>query len=399
MIFAVGARRSGTFWLQRVLTDHPQIAGVPSESHLFSHGVAPLFERLQHSVRSSPQVGRVYVERDVALDAARDLCDAIFAGFLEPGARYLCERTPVHALHLDLIAAIYPDGRFLHIIRDGRDVARSLLVQDFGPDDISGAAAEWRSVVESAREAELPDGAYREIRYERLLAEPERALGEIYRWLGLDASSDVLGSALAEIRTDRNVDQASQHRIATEKWRREFRREDLEAFNRIAGDLISELGYPEADPAELARRPAAGRRIRPPRVRIPHRLRRRRPVDERGRRAATQTVIDDLIAAIIDWDEPALRGLLAPEAVLRVVTADGTEEQARGDGAVELARRCLASDPVFSAPQTRGDVFPSLPQFAIVLTFAPPAGPSRHRALFCELRGGSIGWLTVYLLD
>ncbi|MGH2952085.1 MAG: sulfotransferase family protein, partial [Solirubrobacterales bacterium] len=266
MIFAVGARRSGTYWLQRVLTDHPQIAGVPSESHLFSHGVAPLFERLQHSTRSSPQVGKVYVERDVALDAARDLCDAVLGGFAAAGTRYVCERTPVHALHLELIAAIYPDARFLHIIRDGRDVARSLAVQDFGPEDIPAAAAEWRAAVEAARGAALPAEIYREVRYEQLLSEPERLLGDVYGWLGLEASPEVLRSAVTESETKLNVDQASQHRIATEKWRREFRREDLEGFNRVAGELLSELGYRAADPAELPRRPAARRPTPGPRL-------------------------------------------------------------------------------------------------------------------------------------
>src|SRR4051794_19181933 len=56
MIFNVGARRSGTFWLQRIVAAHPGVSAVPSETHLFSDGIAPLFSRLQHSVRSSTKV-------------------------------------------------------------------------------------------------------------------------------------------------------------------------------------------------------------------------------------------------------------------------------------------------------------------------------------------------------
>lgn len=41
MIFNVGSRRSGTFWLQRIVCAQPTVAGVPSETHLLSHGIAP----------------------------------------------------------------------------------------------------------------------------------------------------------------------------------------------------------------------------------------------------------------------------------------------------------------------------------------------------------------------
>ena len=45
MIFNAGARRSGTYWLQRITCAHPAVAEVPSETYIFSHGIAPLMER------------------------------------------------------------------------------------------------------------------------------------------------------------------------------------------------------------------------------------------------------------------------------------------------------------------------------------------------------------------
>ena len=48
MIFNVGARRSGPTGSSAFVTAHPEVAAVPSETHLFSHGIAPLFERFQH---------------------------------------------------------------------------------------------------------------------------------------------------------------------------------------------------------------------------------------------------------------------------------------------------------------------------------------------------------------
>jgi hypothetical protein len=95
MIFNVGARRSGTHWLQRVVTAHPEVSAVPSETHLLSHGIAPLFERFQHSLRSSSTVGKVYVDREAILDATRDLCDVVFMEFMEAGTSRIAERTPL----------------------------------------------------------------------------------------------------------------------------------------------------------------------------------------------------------------------------------------------------------------------------------------------------------------
>src|SRR5687768_8936227 len=134
-----------------MLVAHPRVSGVPSETHLISHGIEPLLERFQHTERDSQQVGAVYVERDAIIDAARDLCDTAYAGFLEPGTTHLVERTPLHVLHLPLLAEIYPDAKVLHVIRDGRDVARSIAWRDWGPDSIAGAAREWRQCVEAGR--------------------------------------------------------------------------------------------------------------------------------------------------------------------------------------------------------------------------------------------------------
>src|SRR5437588_5130521 len=71
MIFLVGARRSGTNWLQRTLATHPAIVSVPSETHLFSHGIAPLAERFHHGAPTSTHTGAMYVDRQRLLGALR----------------------------------------------------------------------------------------------------------------------------------------------------------------------------------------------------------------------------------------------------------------------------------------------------------------------------------------
>ncbi len=180
MLFLVGARRSGTNWLERMLTAHPQIVAMPAETHLFSHGVANLAKVVQHSSPGSHTPAQTFVDRERFVTAARAFLDEIFVDNLERlggDARYLLERTPLHSQHLPLIAAIYPDARVLHIVRDGRAVARSLLAMDWGPESMESAAAEWRDSVRGGREgAALFGERFVEVRYEASPATPVAGL-------------------------------------------------------------------------------------------------------------------------------------------------------------------------------------------------------------------------------
>jgi hypothetical protein len=154
------------------------------------------------------------------------------------------ERTPWHALHLPLIAAAYPDARVIHIVRDGRAVARSLVSMDWGPATIEEAAAEWRDSVRGGLGGKELFGAnYREIRFEALMSAPFEEARELYDWLELPAD-DVSEDRLSmEASTKFNVDPRSPE-IVADKWRDELSAGDLAAFDRVAGELVAQLGYP-----------------------------------------------------------------------------------------------------------------------------------------------------------
>jgi hypothetical protein len=386
VIFNVGARRSGTLWLQRIVTAHPAVAAIPSESHLISHGIAPLFELFQHSVRSSPQVGSTYVDRDTLLDRTRDLCDAVFAEHLDPGARLIAERTPLHVLHLDLISELYPDARVIHIIRDGRDVARSIAAQDWGPETIAGAAREWGDSILSARRAGIPVERYREVRYERLAAAPEAEIPTLFEWLGLDLPAATLDQILAETRQRENVDPSSPT-VGTGKWREAFTAAELDAFMENAGELLIDLGYePEAAPGRPRRGPDGHRRGRLGRM---GRRLRRAPAPS----GASDLVVERLLASLRRPED--LVGRLAPDARVRIVTAAG-DEQARGDAAHRLLRRALSDDPAFSGRQVRGDVFPAIPTVGVFLSYELDDGVHADRALFLTLEREQVTGVGLY---
>ena len=96
-------------------------------------------------------------------------------------------KTPKHVLHMPEIAELFPEARFVHIVRDGRDVALSYLSKDFGPSDVRSAADVWRARVERGRAdgARLGERRYAELRYEDLLTDPEAELRTICAFLDL----------------------------------------------------------------------------------------------------------------------------------------------------------------------------------------------------------------------
>ena len=391
VMFSFGVPRSGTYWLQRILVAHPEVAEVPSETSLFYTGMRPLLGLFHHGARASQAPG-IYAERAELLDAARDFCDRALAASVQPGARYLAERTSMHVYCVGEIAAVYPDAHLLHIIRDGRDVARSLLGREWGPASVAEAAEQWRSGVVAAREA-APGERYREVRYEALLADLDGSIAETYAWLGLEAGPETMAAAMAEARRARNED-PSDPRLAEGKWRDELDADDLAAFMEVAGDLLSELGY---DTASAPRAPTSSERA--PRARgvtlrsALGRRRRGEPEEPRGAGlVAAQRVVDAALEALHVGEPERLGEHLKDDVHSLIVTGS---EELRLDGADALVA-WLRQHPVDSARQLRADPFPGFPCYSVVLSYELPGGEIEDRILELAIRDGAVERLTLY---
>lgn len=381
--FLVGVRRSGTNWLRRIVDTHPDASVIPGETYLFSHGIAPLSERVQHGLAGSARTGTLFVDRDDYFDAVRDLCDCIFAGHLatldNPG-RVVAERTPDHVRVLDLIGDVYPDAAVVHIVRDGRDVARSLVSQQWGPATYEEAAAEWVTGIESARRAAPRLTRYLEVSYEALVSDPATHVPELYAFLGLDASPDVVHRALAEAEVPYNVDPKALE-VTAAKWKGGLSDDALEAVLAEAAPLLTSLGYDVADgrdqtvsavrsaptrsvdrsgsPRRLARR-LLGRPESPDRLSVHRTL--------IGRFDETMALLDELMADLTANRFGELHRHFADTANVRVVDGDGGWD-ARGVAAIERLAATWAADPALAGRQVRGDVHPGVPSFTVVGTW------------------------------
>ena len=138
--------------------------------------------------------------------------------------------------HMDVVDAVFGRPRIVYVVRDGRDVALSLLqVKAWGPRSVYGAARRWRDAVESFRHhaAAHLQGRLLQIRYEDLLADPETVFADIARFYGIYDPE----------RHARLVESIEIKRGNQQKWRTRFTADELRLFERVAGDALLAHGY------------------------------------------------------------------------------------------------------------------------------------------------------------
>ena len=203
----VGAPRSGTTWLQRMLLAHPQCCG-GQESHFLAS-----FAKVRHDFDRKRDLPRphglaAYLTGEELLEALRGVWIRTFAETIEskPSAKLLIEKTPDHAMHLGFAAELLPACRVIHLVRDSRAVAASLLRASrepwgraWAPRTPAAAASRWLECVESAERSgsslgsaagsspgsRLGSARFLRVHYEALHAAPASELARVLGFLGV----------------------------------------------------------------------------------------------------------------------------------------------------------------------------------------------------------------------
>lgn len=248
--FVVGAPRSGTTWLQQLLLVHPLIA-TGGESHLFCEGLPSIFDNFAYPDETSHL--STWVAEEELLTAARALCDTVFVSQrngARPDATVVLEKTPNHRMQAALQSKIYPDARYVHIVRDGRDVAASQHSM------WKRAAAEYNSPrrvaqgwADSVRDIQnhFKDLAYIELRYEDIVRDTPGALATIFEHLRLPYDTALCEDAAAFGDAPVNTAPGS---VTTGVRKHEANVLASHNVAVAAGDLLVEFGY--ATEAEVA---------------------------------------------------------------------------------------------------------------------------------------------------
>jgi Sulfotransferase family len=285
-VFIVGCPRSGTTLLRRIVDAHPDIA-ITRETHWITKvlegdgGVSP-FAPVSHDLlprlEAHPKFQRMGVDRSELEDllsreepvSYAELVTRVFDLYGEAqGKRLVGDKVPDYVRYLPLLHRLWPAAKFVHLIRDGRDVCSSMLTRErfarrfatWDDDPIATGALAWEQLVRLGREsgAELPAGLYHEMRYEALVAEPAGECRTLCDFLGVPFDDAMLRFNVGRTRSDAGLDAKKAWRPVTpglRSWRSDLPEPAVERFEAAAGGLLAELGYPRAvpDPAPPVRR-------------------------------------------------------------------------------------------------------------------------------------------------
>ncbi len=285
MPIIIGSPRSGTTLLRFMLDAHPDLAIPPETGFL-----VPCAERAGQGTISRedfldtltryPVEASGWQDFQISQDTFRaalqtiepfTVADGIRAFYQLYAARFgkprWGDKTPLYCMHLQSIEALLPEAHFVHVIRDGRDVALSLRPMWFAPGrDIETLASHWRQCVTTGRQQGALCRHYREVRYEELIEDSRTALAGVCAFLDLEfddrmlryheLAPERLREHQGRFRPDGTVVVTREQRLSQQHratrppdpsrvfaWKHEMPRDEQLRFEAIAGDALEDFGF------------------------------------------------------------------------------------------------------------------------------------------------------------
>ena len=235
--FLVASVRSGTTLLRLMLDHHPELA---------------FFHEFHYTVEALPRQGwptmtdyfnylmdhRIFLDSRLAIDTTLDY-SALMNSFLNQ-KRERDEKSHVGAtvhLHFDRLLRIWPEARFIHLVRDGRDVGRSRLELGWAGNIYTGV----QSWIDAERlwdrvKKMVPASRRVEVRYEDLINQPKHQLERLCDFLNLNYDP-------AMLHYDRDSTYKSPDKRLIDQWRTKLSRDQIRLAESRIGEMLVERGY------------------------------------------------------------------------------------------------------------------------------------------------------------
>ena len=279
-IFIVGVGRSGSTIFHKMFSEHPQVVWVsglcdrypsrPALSRALQRMIdwplvnRPLKRRYEpgecyrfwnHHCQGFSQPCRDLLASDVT-DLNRKRIPPAMAELFTPRRHRLLHKITGWP-RIGFLRELFPDARFIHICRDGRAVANSLLEVDFwmgwcGPDRwrwgelseaewdrhgnsfVALAGLQWRLLMEATADAaaRIPSGQFMQLRYEDFVSDPVRHFKDVTRFCELEWSprfEKAIGSY--------------KLRSTNDKWRKDLTPEQQGVLQSVLGETLAKYGY------------------------------------------------------------------------------------------------------------------------------------------------------------
>lgn len=262
-IFIIGSERSGTTWLQTMIGAHPLVS-TTVELTLFSRYTAPWIKVWKQEATNLGKwlQGLPFLwSEDEFYRFLKEFLERVYSRVIATNvqATHILDKCPGYSQYVEDINRLLPNARFIHLIRDGRDVVVSMVAArrhlGFGTGTIHDSATAWKDHVRGAQKAREYHGRYMEVRYEDISASGVDVLKDVFEFCGLPASvkevvtivnahqfEKMKANKLTPVEGVKAPD-GSYRKGKVGSWREELDPLQRYIFDQIAGDLLLELGY------------------------------------------------------------------------------------------------------------------------------------------------------------
>lgn len=268
--FIIGSARSGTTLLRSILSGHPNIC-IPPESQVIHKLVRSYqylnflpWEHLSRLIISQFEARKKFYlweidmskfyselvalkEKNRSLAKAVDMFYCYYMKEKKPACRMWGDKTTLNTLHLEWINRLFPEAKFVNIIRDGRGAVSSML-KTGTYNKIEDACQRWSKSIKLAQKfAETKENNFINVRYENLTSHPESEVKKVCAFLSVDYRPEMLefhNSLLADTKQRHHSNLRKPINTSSiEKWKKNSSAEQKVLVDKLLHNNLVKLGY------------------------------------------------------------------------------------------------------------------------------------------------------------
>lgn len=270
--FIIGSGRSGTTLLREILNRHSKIV-IPPESYVlpkiykkhFIYNGLPWVDYVKiitgefaghnefytwdiNLSKSLPEISSI----DSNKYSLRTVIDAVYKSYSKSVGKensFWGDKTIQNTLYIDYLDKIFDKPKYVHVVRDGRDVVASFLKSKLQP-DLLKAANRWNSTIDYLMKYSKKNSSrILEVKYENLVSDPEKEMRKICKFLNFSFENAML---LQDVKSKKPADINYEHHQnivnpiniqSIGKWKSYFSASEKEEIHKLLGKNLMKLGY------------------------------------------------------------------------------------------------------------------------------------------------------------
>lgn len=237
-IFLVGAERSGTTLLRLMLSHHPKISFANESEYLVDFisedGEFPDIEKFCRDIQQVRNFPFQKVELIPTLSYQELATHILMQTKQKPDSPFIGATVHRNFHHLK---KLWPQSRFIHIIRDPRDVSSSRIKRGWEHTHWH-AIKVWISVEQLWEQlsSELSEGEFIELHYEDLISEPEKTLNRLCCWIGVDYDPAMFSYV-------ENSTYSRPNSEFVQGWKKKLSDDEIQLIESECHDLLEKRNY------------------------------------------------------------------------------------------------------------------------------------------------------------